>query len=596
MNVAQVLGRLAVKGVTNETDGVSFADYLVKLNSDGKLSATLLEDLILDLDSLTVTNDAEVGGTLTVLGDLVVSGNMTTTISEVVNIEDNIITLNSNFTSGVPSVDAGIEIKRGNEVSAQLLWDESEGHFVAGTVGSLYELAFLPEVESLLGALESDLENQINTHTGNTSNPHSVTKAQVGLGNADNTSDVNKPISTATQTALNLKANLASPTLTGTPAAPTAAADTNTTQIATTAFAKTEADDAQAFAIQRANHTGTQLASTISDFSSAASAVTHSTLVNGSSVITINADGSGAIYSSTTNGNILTWTADGATFEAGGANIIAVSFQGQLNGDGTGITGYAPSFSVGNADYAGTCVDATNASNIDSGAGFVPSADLYNGVGGYVAFAATADSPNDANDFGGLNLSSLFDGSGGNVLQAYNASLAVSADNAIAPYDANNFGGLNLNGLYDGGDGWVNRANRAAVLYDEIGAGELITANEDELVFDNFDTVTCNNSTDIFLSQALGLNHLAADDSVAGSTSGVVNFSFPIWGQSFKKVMLHLDALDGTATVNFPSAFNWVPAIIATNGLAPAIVTSLSVSAVTVTGTTTTGWIILEGY
>lgn len=41
-------------------------------------------------------------------------------------------------------------------------------------------------------------------------------KADVGLGNADNTSDANKPVSTAQQTALNLKANLASPTFTGT--------------------------------------------------------------------------------------------------------------------------------------------------------------------------------------------------------------------------------------------------------------------------------------------------------------------------------------------------------------------------------------------
>ena len=43
-------------------------------------------------------------------------------------------------------------------------------------------------------------------HTGNVSNPHSVTKAQVGLEFADNTADANKPISTATQTALNTKA------------------------------------------------------------------------------------------------------------------------------------------------------------------------------------------------------------------------------------------------------------------------------------------------------------------------------------------------------------------------------------------------------
>ena len=61
-------------------------------------------------------------------------------------------------------------------------------------------------------------------------------KTAVGLGNVDNTTDLLKPISTDTQTALNLKANLASPALTGIPTAPTAALGTNTTQIATTAF------------------------------------------------------------------------------------------------------------------------------------------------------------------------------------------------------------------------------------------------------------------------------------------------------------------------------------------------------------------------
>jgi hypothetical protein len=47
----------------------------------------------------------------------------------------------------------------------------------------------------------------LNTHISNKSNPHGVTKAQVGLSNVDNTSDANKPISTAVQQALNAKAN-----------------------------------------------------------------------------------------------------------------------------------------------------------------------------------------------------------------------------------------------------------------------------------------------------------------------------------------------------------------------------------------------------
>lgn len=54
---------------------------------------------------------------------------------------------------------------------------------------------------------ESDIASAstLSGHMSNTSNPHSVTKAQVGLGNVDNTSDANKPVSTAMQTALNNK-------------------------------------------------------------------------------------------------------------------------------------------------------------------------------------------------------------------------------------------------------------------------------------------------------------------------------------------------------------------------------------------------------
>ncbi len=42
-------------------------------------------------------------------------------------------------------------------------------------------------------------------HLVNTSNPHSVTKSQIGLPNVDNTSDASKPVSTAVNTALDLR-------------------------------------------------------------------------------------------------------------------------------------------------------------------------------------------------------------------------------------------------------------------------------------------------------------------------------------------------------------------------------------------------------
>ena len=48
---------------------------------------------------------------------------------------------------------------------------------------------------------------ELGAHKASATNPHGVTKVQVGLGNVDNTSDVNKPVSTTMQTALNAKAN-----------------------------------------------------------------------------------------------------------------------------------------------------------------------------------------------------------------------------------------------------------------------------------------------------------------------------------------------------------------------------------------------------
>lgn len=46
------------------------------------------------------------------------------------------------------------------------------------------------------------VQNNLNTHILDKNNPHQVTKTQIGLGNVDNTSDLDKPISTAVQNAL----------------------------------------------------------------------------------------------------------------------------------------------------------------------------------------------------------------------------------------------------------------------------------------------------------------------------------------------------------------------------------------------------------
>jgi hypothetical protein len=60
-------------------------------------------------------------------------------------------------------------------------------------------------VDDLIADTGSDvtaLETKVNNHIANKSNPHAVTKIQVGLGNVNNTSDADKPVSTAQATAI----------------------------------------------------------------------------------------------------------------------------------------------------------------------------------------------------------------------------------------------------------------------------------------------------------------------------------------------------------------------------------------------------------
>ena len=83
------------------------------------------------------------------------------------------------------------------------------------------------------------VQNDGDIETGVTTEVAGVALSATKLLVADNTanSQANIPLSSfATTAVVNAKANIASPTFTGTPAAPTAAVGTNTTQLATTAF------------------------------------------------------------------------------------------------------------------------------------------------------------------------------------------------------------------------------------------------------------------------------------------------------------------------------------------------------------------------
>ena len=72
-----------------------------------------------------------------------------------------------------------------------------------GTSAAAWPAATVVQLRLTAGSVTT--QTDLAAHTSSTANPHNVTKTQVGLGNVDNTSDASKPVSTATQTALNAK-------------------------------------------------------------------------------------------------------------------------------------------------------------------------------------------------------------------------------------------------------------------------------------------------------------------------------------------------------------------------------------------------------
>lgn len=79
-----------------------------------------------------------------------------------------------------------------------------EGNFSVSVnqVADFAKLKWFLATEEYVDNAVGDVQADLNLHKNNSSNPHGVTKIQVGLGNVDNTADLDKPVSNATQSAI----------------------------------------------------------------------------------------------------------------------------------------------------------------------------------------------------------------------------------------------------------------------------------------------------------------------------------------------------------------------------------------------------------
>lgn len=182
----------------NRLTAVGLIDYI-----EDRIDQYVLMTSDVEFNSIDVTTNALIGGNLNVVGNLTVSGSSTVISTQVVELEDNIILVNSGETSatGVSLNLAGVEISRGALANFQAVFEESSGLYKIGEVGHLQAVATrednpLDKGISVFNAAQRRLDSTDNvaipiTFSGNTESVSSSTgtiKVVGGIGATGNIS------------------------------------------------------------------------------------------------------------------------------------------------------------------------------------------------------------------------------------------------------------------------------------------------------------------------------------------------------------------------------------------------------------------------
>ena len=180
--VIQIKGTLQIEDGQNITNSAGNAiSFGNNITVDQIASKSTDTNLVLSGNG---SGNVTLNDNVAITGDLTVSGTTTTVNSETISLADNIIALNSNFTSGSPTEDSGISITRGGSTAKTLLWDETNDKWTVGSetfVAGTFEGALTGNVTgNVVGDVTGDL-------TGTASSATLATNAQ-GLTGTPNIS------------------------------------------------------------------------------------------------------------------------------------------------------------------------------------------------------------------------------------------------------------------------------------------------------------------------------------------------------------------------------------------------------------------------
>lgn len=163
-----------------------------------------LDDRLSDTETDITTLDASVNLLNTDVTDIknTLSNPTTGILVRLIAVETD---LNKKITS-----QSVIEIKEVEEGQLQYTTDGSDWYPVAAAIGidwgviggNIENQADLMNRFDIINDTLETIQQDLTNHTTNYQNPHKVSAQQIGLGNVDNTSDADKPVSNAQQTAI----------------------------------------------------------------------------------------------------------------------------------------------------------------------------------------------------------------------------------------------------------------------------------------------------------------------------------------------------------------------------------------------------------
>lgn len=139
--------------------------------------------------TIGLPDDVTIANNLNVNGNLNVAGTINSVNTTEVNIVDNKINLNTNFT-GTPTADAGIRVERGDEADVEVLWNESTDSWTLTNNGTNYHVIARKYVETLSTSATSyvithNLGTQdVNVQISEASAPYAKVETDVELTSA----------------------------------------------------------------------------------------------------------------------------------------------------------------------------------------------------------------------------------------------------------------------------------------------------------------------------------------------------------------------------------------------------------------------------